>query len=68
MVSQSVFEQENLPIEKREEREKNPNKTKRGYIMGAKVYPSDLTDTQWTLLEPLISRVSEGAAHVLHER
>lgn len=36
--------------------------------MGAKVYPSDLTDTQWTLLEPLISRVSEGAAHVLHER
>ena len=40
----------------------------RGDYMGAKVYPSDLTDAQWELLEPLIPPVVEGAAHVLHTR
>jgi len=36
--------------------------------MSRKAYPSDVTDAQWELLEPLIPAMPEGAAHVLYER
>ena len=36
--------------------------------MRRKAYPSDLTDAQWELLEPLIPPLPEGAPHVLYER
>lgn len=31
-------------------------------------YPSDLTDAQWEILEPLIPAISEDAAYHVHER
>ena len=31
-------------------------------------YPSDLTDEQWTLLEPLVPALSPEAAYHVHER
>lgn len=31
-------------------------------------YPSDLTDEQWEMLEPLIPAISEDAAYHVHER
>ena len=33
-----------------------------------KAYPSDLTDAEWEILEPLIPAISAEAAHVIHER
>ncbi len=33
-----------------------------------KVYPSDLTDAQWEILEPLIPALAEDATHVSYER
>jgi len=33
-----------------------------------KAYPSDLTDAQWALLEPLIPARAEDATHVAYER
>ncbi len=36
--------------------------------MSRKAYPSDMTDAQWELLEPLIPPMPEGAPHVLYER
>jgi transposase len=31
-------------------------------------YPSDLTDEQWALLEPLVPALSPEAAYQVHER
>src|SRR5215468_3453327 len=33
-----------------------------------KAYPSDLTDAEWEILEPLIPAISEEAAHVKYTR
>ena len=33
-----------------------------------KAYPSDLTEKQWELLEPLIPAIGEGAANVVYTR
>ena len=33
-----------------------------------KAYPSDLTDAQWELLEPLIPALAEDATNVSYER
>ena len=33
-----------------------------------KAYPSDLTDAQWELLEPLIPAIAEDATNVAYER
>ncbi len=33
-----------------------------------KAYPSDLTDAQWEILEPLIPALAEDATHVSYER
>ena len=33
-----------------------------------KAYPSDLTERQWELLEPLIPAIGEGAANVVYTR
>ena len=33
-----------------------------------RAYPSDLTDAQWALLEPLIPALSPNASYHLHER
>jgi putative transposase len=31
-------------------------------------YPSDLTDAEWKILEPLIPAIAEGAENVVYER
>jgi transposase len=36
--------------------------------LGRLAYPSDLTDEQWALLEPLIPAISPEAAYVIHTR
>ena len=33
-----------------------------------KAYPSDLTDAEWKILEPLIPAIAEDATNVVHER
>jgi len=33
-----------------------------------KAYPSDVTDAEWEILEPLIPAISEEAAHVKYTR
>jgi len=33
-----------------------------------KAYPSDLTDGQWEILEPLVPAIAEDAANVMYER
>jgi putative transposase len=33
-----------------------------------KAYPSDLTDAEWKILEPLIPAIAEGAENVVYER
>lgn len=33
-----------------------------------KAYPSDLTDAEWKILEPLIPSIAEDATNVVHER
>jgi putative transposase len=33
-----------------------------------KAYPSDLTDAEWKILEPLIPAIAEGAENVIYER
>ncbi len=37
-------------------------------MLKRKAYPSDLTDAQWALLEPLIPARAEDATHVAYER
>jgi len=37
-------------------------------MSGRKAYPSDLTDAEWEVLEPLIPAISPEAAHVEHSR
>jgi len=36
--------------------------------LGRQAYPSDLTDAQWVILEPLIPAISPEAAYHVHER
>lgn len=33
-----------------------------------RAYPSDLTDAQWEVLEPLIPAPAEEAPHLIHSR
>src|SRR5690348_10548932 len=36
--------------------------------LGRQAYPSDLSDEQWELLEPLVPAISEDAAYFVHTR
>lgn len=36
--------------------------------LGRQAYPSDLTDEQWALLEPLVPAIAPDAAYHVHER
>jgi putative transposase len=63
-----------LPIEKRKEiNEQGAKEMKRSQhrmpvTLGRSAYPSDLTDEQWELLEPLVPPVSPDAAYTVHTR
>jgi transposase len=53
------------------ERLSNPGKRRKNPMFSTRLqraYPSDLTDAQWELLEPLIPPLSPDAAYHLHER
>jgi hypothetical protein len=52
--------------ERRRKRKKHKNSEEE--MEDRKAYPSDLTDAEWEILEPLIPAISEEAAHVKYTR
>jgi putative transposase len=55
------------PIKERRRRRKKL-KNSEEEMEDRKAYPSDLTDAEWEILEPLIPAISEEAAHVKYTR
>jgi transposase len=65
LISEGVQKDEKLPIEKRRKRKK-PNESQQRRSMMCicsrerRVYPSDVTDKEWAILEPLIPAAKPG--------
>src|SRR5215475_9965930 len=55
------------PIKEKRKRCKKP-KNGAEEMTDRKAYPSDLTDAEWEILEPLIPAISEEAAHIKYTR
>jgi transposase len=64
----------NLPIKKRKEtkaqgaKEMKRSQHRMPMTLGRIAYPSDLTDAQWKVVQPLIPAIAPDAAYQVHER
>jgi putative transposase len=67
MPSKRVFESDEQ-ADKGKERNERKAQQWRKEMKSRKAYPSDVTDAEWELLEPLIPAISPEAVIVVHER
>jgi hypothetical protein len=54
--------------DREKERKGEKAQQRRKKMSSRKAYPSDLTDAEWEILEPLIPAISAEAVNVTHER